>query len=198
MVESFWGDAPLNTFAALSDAIAADPRRFAHRVKAYCREPFANLASEVPNTPALQHIGSGISCQCCSMVFGTLQQLNLHMFKVHHVRNPFRCYISLTHCTVCLKEFHTRERAVNHVRYRSAVCRANLLLRGPSLTEGEASALEETEKSQNRDLARAGKRRHHAGNPAIQLQGPLLPIVLSSGVDGSHHPLGPGHSYLPS
>ena len=195
---SFWGDVPLSTFAALHDAIAADPRRFAHRVKVYCREPFANLASEVPNVPSLQHLGNGISCQSCPMIFGTLQQLSLHMFKAHKVRNPFRCYVSLMHCTVCLKEFHTRERSLNHVRYRSAACRSNLLLRGPSLTESEASALDEAEKSLNRASAHAGKRRHHVGTPAIQLQGPLLPIVLSAGVDGSHHPLGPGHSYLPS
>ena len=108
-----------------------------------------------------------------------------------------RMYVATTHCTVCLKEFHTRERALNHVRYRSAVCRANLLLRGPLILETELSCVEELEKLQNSALARAGKRRHHVCKPAVQLSGPLLPIVTVVEVRGNHHPLGIGHSYLP-
>jgi len=98
----------------------------------------------------------------------------------------------------CLREFHTRERVLNHVRYRSAVCRANLLLRGPLLSRAQADAVEQQERDRCRALSRAGMRRHHVGSPAVQLCGPLLPIVPLSVAQGGHHPLGIGHAYLPS
>jgi hypothetical protein len=119
------------------------------------------------------------------------------MFKAHGSRNPLCVYVSSTHCCVCLKEFHTRERALNHVRYRSATCRANLLLRGPVITVDEANALDESMRVHNRALSKEGKRRHTASKPAVQLCGPLLPIVTSGEVRGHYHPLGRGHSYLP-
>ena len=148
--------------------------------------------------PCRQHLGSIIDCQICGLGFGSLQQLNLHMFKAHDVRNPLRVYVSTTHCCVCLKEFHTRERALNHVRYRSATCQSNLLLRGPIITADEATMLEESERAQNRGLSNAGRRRHHASMPAVQLHGPLLPIFTLDEVRGRYHPLGRDHSYLPA
>ena len=57
--------------------------------------------------------------------------------------SDYRRYISGTYCTVCLLEFHERERRLNHVRYRSKTCRDNLLMRGPGLTGDEAEALDE-------------------------------------------------------
>jgi hypothetical protein len=119
---SFWGGSPVVDFTTLYDSVASCPRSFSRRVKEYCQKPFANLAGEVPKKPCLQHLGSIIDCQTCGLGFGSLQQPNLHMFKAHGVRNPLRVYVSTTHCCVCLKEFHTRERALNHVRYRSATC----------------------------------------------------------------------------
>lgn len=195
---SFWGHTCIDDFSALHNAVADNPRGFSRRLKAYCREPFANLMHEVPKRPCLQHLNGGITCDLCGTWFSSLQQLRLHEFKAHSRRNHLRLHICTTHCSVCLKEFHTRERVLNHVKYRSAVCRANLILRGPLLAEAEAAAIDEAEKKSNRELACAGKRRHHACLPALQLQGPLAPIVPLSTAGCNNHPLGHGHSYLPS
>jgi len=195
---SFWGHARVSSFDALYRLVADSPKAFARNVKSYCKRPFANMAAEVPEKRSLLHLGSQLACHYCGHSCHSLQQLNLHMFKAHQVRNLMRLYVRGTHCEVCLKEFHSRERALNHVRYRSAACRANLLFRGPVLSDDEASTLEGHERERNVALARAGKRRHHASTPAVQLQGPLLPILLLGDGLGNHHPLGIGHSYLPS
>ena len=194
---AFWGPVQLTSFEEFCSRIAENPLSFSRKVKAYCRNPFANLATEVPVKPSLKDLGHNVECQICNRFFTSLQQLNLHMFKAHQVRNHLRLYVDSTFCCVCLKQFHTRERCLNHVRYRSAVCRANLLLRGPLISESEASSIEDSEKLHNASLSRAGKRRHHVTKPAVQLSGPLFPVVPLSQVSGNHHPLGNGHSFLP-
>ena len=55
----------------------------------------------------------------------------LHSFSKHGFKSLLRKYVLLTHCLVCLREFHTRENCLNHIRYRSKICRSNLLMRGP-------------------------------------------------------------------
>ena len=194
---AFWGLVPLTSSDSFYNNIVENPLCFSRKVKAYCRNPFANLATETPVKPSLQNLGHNVECQICNRSFTSLQQLSLHMFKARQVRNQMRLFVDTTHCCVCLKEFRTRERCLNHVRYRSAVCRANLLLRGPLISESEASRIEESEKVHNASIARAGKRRHHVTEPAVQLSGPLLPVVSLTQVSGNHHPLGNGHSYLP-
>ena len=113
---SFWGELVNTSFDGFYTAVASDPSAFARRVKVYCRSLFANLASEVPTKASLKHLGCNVDCHICNRPFASMQQLNLHMFKAHQVRNPMRIYVATTYCIVCLKEFHTRERALNHVK----------------------------------------------------------------------------------
>ena len=195
---SFWGSGPVGDYDVLHSHVAANPIGFTRRMKEYCQKPFANLAGEVPDRKCVVNINSSLSCHICNRLFPTRQQLNLHLFKTHSVKNPLHVYVSGTHCTVCLKEFHSRERVLNHIRYRSAVCRANLLLRGPVISQAEVDVIEQLERDRCRTLSCAGRRRHHVSRPALQLQGPLLPIVPLNVAQGSHHPLGIGHAYLPS
>ena len=54
------------------------------------------------------------------------------------------------HSPVCLKMFHTRERAVNHIRYDTLQCRALLAEMGPCLTPEAASGLDAAEKYKNK------------------------------------------------
>ena len=96
---------------------------------------------------------------------------------------------------MCLKEFWTRERVLNHIKYRSKVCRLNLHLRGPCLSEQEADALDFACASSNVDLYRQGRRRHHVSKPSIRLPGPLLAVVLPEDLLSEHHPLGVGRNY---
>ena len=84
---------------------------------------------------------------------------------------------------------------MNRVCYRSKVCRSNLLMRGPSLSEALATSLNDSCKAVNAQLHAQGRRRHHVADPSVLLSGPLLPVLLAEGQYSAHHPLGIGHRY---
>jgi hypothetical protein len=44
-------------------------------------------------------------------------------------------------------------------------------------------------------LQRKGRRRHHAEQPVIRLQGPLRTVFSLPGCHSEHHALGRGHNY---
>ena len=136
-------------------------------------------------------------CSLCSLSFDTFQKSSLHSFKAHGIRNLWRLLIGHhLHCPICLKQFWSRERLINHVRYRSKVCKLNLQIRGPVVTEAEALGIDEACAAEHVQLYRKGKRRHHVLDPVIRLHGPLLSIFQPEGVEPSvHHPLGNGHNY---
>ena len=92
--------------------------------------------------------------------------------------------------------FWSRERVVNHVRYRSKICRDQLGLSLPPYTQEQADEFDHSVAQGNRELHHKGGRRHKAGLPCVQLHGPLLPITtLGPGTSSSHHPLGRGQQY---
>ena len=64
------------------------------------------------------------------------------------------------------------------------------------MSEMSAKLLDEGEAERNVQLHRSGKRRHATSSPVVQLQGPLLPIMLCDGQESLHHPLGVGHNYF--
>ena len=101
-----------------------------------------------------------------------------------------------THCTVCMKMFWSRERVVNHIRYRSKICRDQFALGPPLYSPEQADVFDLAGAKDHRDLIHKGGRRHKAGLPCVQLHGPLLPITtLGPGTSSSHHPLGRGQQY---
>jgi len=177
------------------DIVSKGPTGFYNKAKKYCKSPFANVCSQWAISPVLKVFAQPVACVLCNSISKSKQAHSLHMFKKHGVKSDFRRYVPLTHCTVCLREFGQRETCLNHIRYRSNVCRNNLLLRGPLLSEAEALALDEACKARNRELHAAGRRRHHVDAPSFYLSGPLLPILLAPGQFSAHHPLGKGHRY---
>ena len=164
------------------DAIRDNPKKYKQQVNKYAKTRMANIYVGDP-THAMQilHVDSH-RCGQCEARFGTLQQFSLHMFKKHGVRNVMRLYINNhVHCTVCLRQFWSRARLLNHIKYRSKICKYNLFLRGTVSEESEALAYDVEAAAANAALYRRGRRNHHAEEPVIQLQGPLLPIVPPTG-----------------
>ena len=110
--------------------------------------------------------------------------------------SPERTFWSLFG-TVCLRFFHNRVRVLNHIKYRSSVCRLNLTLAGPLISEEQAEVLDEGCREQKRILYAKGLRAHSATDPCFRLCGPIpLPLII----DGSKHSkichiLGFGHNH---
>ena len=139
-----------------------------------------------------------LDCSECGACFNTLQKLSLHLFKKHGIRNLWRRYVhEHTHCPVCLRSFWIRERLINHIRYRSVVCKHNVIFRGFRCTEDEACEVDESVKLEHVQLQKAGKRRHATCEPAIRLSGPLAPVLLPDNIKPSeHHALGHGQNRM--
>ena len=168
---------------------------FPRSIRMFLKSPFANISvvwkDDLIVAPCLVHL----SCDACALQFQSQQSLALHKFKAHGVKNIARRLVDGVHCPVCLKLFWTRERVINHVRYRSGVCLANLLIRGPCLSVSEAEELDCLEHGAHVAKSKAGQRSHHAAIPAVQLQGPLLSLLVLPGTESAHHPLGKGHNH---
>ena len=167
-------------------------------VKAFAKQRYANVDGEANGAKMkpLNGIGDAHELRCtqCEYTCMTVQQLNLHLFKAHGIKNQWKLYVGdYVHCPVCLKLFWTRERVLNHVRYRSKVCRGNLVLRGPKYTSEEIDAMDREDTALNIALQSKGKRRHYVENPTVQLCGPIAPIMLLS-KESTHHRMGFGHN----
>ena len=176
--------------------ISTSPGDFRKKVRRHCKSPFANICAQWAISPVLRVYAAPVTCAICSHVSRSTQAHSVHMFRAHDVKSNLRRYVPFTYCTVCLREFGQRETCLNHVRYRSKVCRSNLLLRGPLLSCAEAQTLDEECHARNRALHSAGRRRHHVESPSFVLPGPLLPVLLAPGEYSAHHPLGRGHRYI--
>ena len=87
--------------------------------------------------------------------------------------------------------------SLNHIRYRSKICKYNLYIRGTVVDEETASLHDVEWANDCVALYRRGRRRHYAEDPVVQLAGPLLPIISQDDrVCYSKHRLGFGHNYF--
>ena len=182
------------TLVEWSNFVQGNRRSYQKSVMKTCSLKLANVVSQWAVSPAIAVLGETHICNFCEASFRTRQALAVHRFKVHGAKSIERQYLHGTQCPICLVEFWTRERVVNHVRYRSKVCRENLLVRPPELTPLQADHLDELEQESVRKMQSCGNRRHKADQPCAQAAGPLLPIVLDPDRVSAHHPLGKGHS----
>ena len=169
------------------------PSRHMKLIKSFCKPPFANICTQWATSKVLAEYASPMTCYICGKVSMSFQAHSVHLASSHLIKSKMRKYVDGRTCRICLKNFWTRERCLNHVRYRSKVCYANALMRGPVLSQEEADELDSIECPGNQVLYAAGRRRHKAVLPCIQMPGPLLPVIPLR--NSSHHPLGFGHNY---
>ncbi len=106
------------------------------------------------------------------------QQLTLHLFKHHGVKDPIRRYVNGTRCHICLKEFWVRENLLNHIRRGRTPCKMQAILRGPLLSESEADDIDLELRPFYKDQHRRGLRRHTPLAPCVRVSGPLRQRLL--------------------
>ena len=127
-------------------------------------------------------------CTLCDFKAPTMQQLQLHMFKTHNWLHPSQYYIDAdcTMCSICMMQFHTRVRLIEHLRYkgRRRHCLDNIyiyiyIVRECLQSQDEHDIIaRDAEKP--RALARSGYRRTKAQAPAYRICGPLRPDLVSA------------------
>jgi hypothetical protein len=195
--ESFARCAELD-LAGWIQCIVEKPKFFKQGVTKFARCKYANMYDSKDPATKVPASACSYECNLCDSTFGTLQQFSLHMFKKHGVKNVMRLYVDgHTHCPVCLRLFWTRARLLNHIRYRSKICKYNLCMRGKICSEAEASIQDAAAAQANVALYRRGRRNHFAEEPVLQLHGPLLPVLPSPEMRKScHHHVGFGQNYF--
>ena len=118
---------------------------FVKRVRRYAASRFANF--DVP--VSVQSLAPPIFLPCnCTMfgeVFAFYQRVRVHMQRVHSdsFYDTVGFLVYSVHCPVCTLYFHNHVRLLNHLRYRSNVCRLNLTLLGPLVSELTARRLDD-------------------------------------------------------
>ena len=186
-------------FGDWCDSIKNKPKYFRLQLKRLIKLRIANIPPEIVIASSTAAADCGqFQCDSCSSCFNTFHKLSLHMFKKHDVKNVWRRYVyAHTHCPICMRNFWSRERLINHIRYRSRICRHNIILRGFKCSEEEACVIDSQQYDIHIQLQKAGKRRHAAIEPVVRLAGPLLPVLLPDDIKPSkHHALGFGQNYF--
>ena len=196
-IGNIFGECKLWTLQDWCHAIASDPCSYRKSIIKYCRSGFASLVTTWAVTKSQRDAQHAWKCEACQANFKSKQGLASHNFQSHGLRRVERCYVDTTHCPICLLEFWTRERLIVHVSEKSTLCKHNLMLRGPVLTESEAMELDRAELGRIRENCKQGLRRTHARKPCVRIEGPL-PHVLTFDDETacSRHPLGHGHRWF--
>ena len=176
------------------DHFKVSPQASAKQIKAYCKSPFANICVQWAVSPTLRAFSQPIQCTVCGKLSMSQQAHAVHLYSAHKVKCTFRLYVPQTHCMICLREFWTREGCLNHAK-KSKVCRYNLLIRGPYLSQIESDSLDQACHERNRQLHASGRRRHATEKSSTRLPGPLEPILLLESQVSQHHPLGVGQRH---
>ena len=111
----------------------------------------------------------------CHSIFASWQQLQLHMFSKHGYLHPAHMLTQDTHCSICLTQFHTRTRLLEHLQYKGKrfKCFLTLCSAGPSISYERARELNKIEAISNTALAHKGLRRSYAAKLAHRTPGPL-------------------------
>ena len=93
----------------------------AKSIRRFCASPWSNIST---HNAATRIVGLNHThlCERCSYGCDSDQQLALHLFKHHGVKDPIRMYVSGTRCPICLIEFWQREVLLNHVRRGRTPC----------------------------------------------------------------------------
>ena len=119
------------------------------------------------------------------------QALSVHMFRAHGSRRFIRRYVPAGNsCLVCGLLFASRQRLIDHLAEKSAICAHNFVLRFPLL---EPAVVDVIDRAAHSDHPR---RLRVDGAHGVRTFGPYLPIFNLNGQRIlTRHPLGPNRRW---
>ena len=145
-------------------------------IRKFCASPWANMSTHksIHDVVGLNHTRF---CTRCEYGCDSDQQLALHLFKHHGIKNDIRTYVSGTRCPICLKEFWQREVLLVHIRRGRTPCKRQVLLRGPVMNADQADELDIELRTFFQKQHRRGLRRHAVEAPCIRVHGPKMRFI---------------------
>ena len=105
--------------------------------------PFANTAYDIQWTfdEAPRTAPGAFQCDMCDKVFADHHALCTHVYKCHQVLNIAHRYALSHRCRGCLKQYHSREEVIHHLKYYRTGCLVKLILTVPPATDVELNEL---------------------------------------------------------
>ena len=151
----------------------SDPKMVRQRLSAACRLPGANVCSAWATTKAQKALNEAWSCDVCGKQLNSKRFLGVHRFRKHGIKSEVRRHVVVTHCPMCLVQFHDRERLIRHLEHAAPHCRQLVLSRFPALPDADVAEAEKVGADRARQLAKQGKMRVHAALPCVRMPGPV-------------------------
>ena len=99
-----------------------------------------------------------VTCEICGYKAVSQASLGVHAFKKHGVKVAARRFISDTSCPCCLRNFHTRPRALLHLQYGTTRCLVHALRHVTALSNEESDRLDHHDMMQGVALHQKGLR----------------------------------------
>ena len=184
------------TVARWCDSIRHGPAAFKRKLKAACSDPLVSSRASWASTRHLQSIGLDWNCELCANSYKSRQALAVLSAIKHKEKHAAHWLVDDTFCPVCLTEFWTRHKVLEHLQEKAPKCFAFLSLTTPRLPAARVEELDELARQQARCMKITGSRRATALRPAMRLAGPLPNVPLEELAEGRHHLLGVGRRWL--
>ena len=99
----------ISTSFLSSDIAEADSRigafgvqRVMKILKKHFAKPFASLDMPIHSSPCKGVSICTYPCYLCTKEFNSVQQLSLHLFKSHNIKDPIRLQVESTFCCFCM------------------------------------------------------------------------------------------------
>ena len=113
-------------------------------------------------------------CETCQKTFADHHALCTHVYKCHQVLNTAHRYAISHRCRACLKQYHSRNELIHHLKYFRTGCLIKLILTVPPLSDEELDGvLEEMRQIKNAQKRHQRQKAHRV--PLQQCSGPLRP-----------------------
>lgn len=161
---------------------ATHPKATRRRLNLVAANAEYSLKSRWATTAALKAIGESFPCRHCDRIFCTRQALAVHTHRAHGFCSDIRRKVDTHHCVACMQLLGSIERVVCHLREKSSRCMATYIASIPDLEDDAMHHIHGVAADEVRVLAKAGRKRHFAADPAIRLCGPLTLCAFRAGI----------------
>ena len=131
------------------------------------------------------------SCEVCDTSCCSRQACAVHMYRKHGQRSECACRLVTTFCPICMIQFWTRARALEHLG-KSSCCSATLLLFFEPASSQDLDEINHLERLRARKAKASGRKAHWAEKPCVRLVGPLPVALTDRAIAGTAGTLGIG------
>ena len=138
---------------------------------------FAESACDAQAVPTADDAGPlaralHFPCAHCEQAFASQKARDSHARAKHGVRSPFHARVASAICPCCGVNFRQRIRCLNHLGDRRRPrCAQHVMLHCPLLTPAETARLDQVDRSDRRNVQRAGHFRVVSTLPALNSEG---------------------------